>query len=74
MALSNQLEEALTWTELEAKGVLRCCVSFRGGKRCARRVAKGSRDWCAKHQDMMGHVEKKAVAVIKTAAKSGSQG
>ena len=42
----------MTWKELEAMGVQRCCGMFTSGKRCRRRAVEGS-SWCVKHKPMM---------------------
>jgi hypothetical protein len=67
---NGQMEKnaKLTWKELEAQGVHRCCVSFNNGKQCRRRAKDGS-SWCDKHHDGMERVLGHHRALLKQAEK-----
>jgi hypothetical protein len=55
-----------TWKQLEAEGVKRCCVMFRDGTQCRRRVLPGTYDsWCLKHGPTMEAILKSARKMLE---------
>jgi len=56
----------LTWKELEAQGVRRCCAMFTTGKQCARRAEKRHGfSWCAKHGPILEAATRANLRVVR---------
>lgn len=60
----------ITWKDLKAQGVTRCCAMYRGGAQCRHRATVGDRPgekavyWCSKHGSTFQAVIAKAVETL----------
>jgi hypothetical protein len=63
----------MTWKELKALGIHRCCACFTNGKQCRRRAVyepdkDNNHDYCAKHSyigPMISSIKKRVIEGMK---------